>query len=718
MKYVKGLFCLILSVALMLPCFYISGEEKDNEEATVSDSVLAKNSSFTLLLDNQTKSVYLTGSNGENKWNSIVTNEIYDLSTCSELFVQYMQSMVVAHYALHTDTNGTVIDAYSGAPSTETEVKKVKDGADFYYRFPQPQISFALEVRLTEDGVTLNVPFKSVEEKGDYSLLSLEIAPFFGAAASGDNGFIFYPENTGAITYFENVPFKSKSSTELNLDIYGNSNLETVMDKTAAGVATMPVYGISRGKTAVFAVATSGECDAKINVRPAVSTSSMRIHTAGFSFTYHYQYMVYLSNIVRNGKNSSGNINGSKVDKKMVSGDRTVRFFLLSGTDCDYSAMANCYRNYLTDTKQLKTSYTKGYNEIALTLLCGVKTSGELFGNNFVEMTTYGEALSIVKDYRDAGIDNLYLNLKGWSRSGYLSYPQNYSPVFALGGRKSFKRLSEYVKENNIDSTLQCGIIYTSAGWLGVRGNAAEKGTGIPVADDEEKVYLLTPKSAVKKFKQSLFDKYSFSPAFDDIGGIVYGTFNSGERTSRSETVEYWEKLLSGNKYAAVQGSNAYVFKYSDRLYDIETNGSKRLICDENIPFLSMVLYGSVALNTTPGNCAGDFEEQKLRWLEYGCSPSFELSQRSPKLLRDTDYNTLFFSKNDSIRQRVIDTYMDFSKNLSMLSETHMIKHERITEKLVQITFENGYKLLINYGDEESVYNNQTVGKKSYNVYR
>lgn len=716
MKHIKTLLCILLSIAFMLIPECIAFAE---EQALSGDkSVLAENDSFNLFLDTNTKSVYLTDKTGTNKWNSIVTNEIYDLSTCSDLFVEYMQSMVVAHYALHTDTNGTVIDAYSGSKSTEVTVNKVKNGADFSYTFFQPKITLTLEVRLTKDGVTFSVPFKSVKEKGNYSLLSLEIAPFFGAAAYDDAGYLFYPENTGSIIYFQNIPFKSKSATELTLDIYGNSNLETVMDETAVPIATMPVYGISRGNNAVFAVATSGEYDAKINVRPAVSTSSMKIHTAGFNFTYHYQYTVYLSNIVRNGKNSSGNINGSKVDKKAVAGDRTVRFFLLSGEDSDYSKMANVYRNYLTETNQLKKSQCNGYNETALTILCGVKTSGELFGNNFVEMTTYNEAKSIIEDYYDSGMTNLYVKLKGWSKSGYLSFPQNYGPVSALGGKSGLKKLSKYLNNVGITSTLQCGVVYTTSGFFGIKGKAALKGTGIPVADEDETIYLLTPQSAVKRVKKSVFNKYSLYPAFDDIGEILYGTFNSDSRISREKTAEYWKELLSSADYSAAKGCNAYTFGCCDRLYDVVTNGEKLLICDENIPFTSMVLYGSVSMNSTPGNCAGDFNEEKLRWIEYGCSPCFEISEKSPKLLKDTDYNTLFFSRNESLKERIKATYKEFSENFEVLSDTYMIKHERISDTVVRLTFDNGFKILLNYADEQVTYDGNTVSAQSYCVYR
>lgn len=720
MKHIKRLICAILSVVLLVPCISVFSETDTDTQSTPAGDlpVLAENENYTLMLDEDKKAVAVYEKNSGNVFNSIVTDSIYDLSTCSDLFIEYMQSMVVAHYAMHTDTNGTVIDAYSGSKTTETKIKKVKNGADFTYTFTQPKISLCLEVRLDKDGITFNIPFDSVKEKGKYSLLSVEIAPFFGAAAYDDEGYIFYPENTGALTYFDKVSSKSKSSTELTLDIYGDSNMETVMEQDKASVATMPVFGINRGNSAVFAVAQSGECDAKIHIRPAVTTSSMRLHTAGFDFTYHYQYTVYLSNIVRNGKNSTGNVNGSKVDKNIIKGDRTVKYFLLSGENSDYSAMANVYRDYLTDNKLIKNSSDKGYNELALTLLGGIKTQGELFGNNFVEMTSYSQMRDILEDYRSFGIDNIYLNIKGWSRSGYKSYPQSYSPVNALGGSGGLKKLSKYLKENKINSTLQCGVVYTTRSLFGLKGKAAQKGTGIPVADEEQTVYLLHPESALSRVKQSVFKKYSFGGAFDEIGNMLYGSYKSQNRVTREKTVKYWQKLMSSCDYTAVQGCNAYAFAYSDRLYGIETQGDKRLICDDNIPFLSMVLYGSIALNGTSGNCSGDYDTAVLRWLEYGCSPCYELSQNSPRLLRDTEYNTLFFSKNESMEEKVKATCADFSERLGVLSGTYMIKHEKPSENLVRITFENGYRLLINYGNEPAELDGQTVQGVSYTVYK
>lgn len=720
----KFLVCLLLAVSVLVTSLIPLAETIDNidiiADADKGYKILAQNSKYSLLLDNEINSISIAdGTSGEVKWNSVVTNEICNLDDCSDVFKNYMQSMLVIHYALNNDSNGNRIDSYSADPNNNVKVKEVKNGADFTYEFTGPKIQCTLEVRLTEDGVTFNVPFKSVKEKGKYSLLSLEIAPFFGAAAENDDGYIFYPEGSGAITYFDKVAQKSKSATEISLDIYGDSNLETIMNEDTAQIATLPVYGIKRADRAFVAVITKGDADAKVNVRPAVQSSSMDINCAGFEFTYHYQYVVYLSNIVRNGKNSSSNINGSKVDKSIVKGDRAVQFFLLEGDKANYSGMANRYRKYLLDNDLLNKAEKTGYDSLALTILMGVRTEGELFGNNFVEMTKYSEAEKMVKNYNADGVSSMLVNLRGWSRSGYLSYPQDYSAVNALGGKKGIKNLASYLKSKDIPMTLECGVVYTSDSIFGIKGKSNLKGTGIPVADDEKGNYLLSPDSAFSKLSKGYkkVKKYGGSLALDDIGSIIYHNYNKGERITRSKTIKLWQNAMKLSDFVAVQNTNAYTFLSADWIYDIDFEQVKCLICDVNIPFVPMVLFGSVMLTSTAGNYAYDFDTTRLKWIEYGCSPYFELTEESPKLLRDTEYNNLFSSRNNEWNKTVVNTHKEFKQGLSKVSNSYITEHNFIADGVVKLGFENGNNILLNYNDTSVELEGKTVEAKSFLLY-
>ncbi len=719
--FARSAVCFIIVVSLLANHgMYYSADTSLSNITEDEKNISVSNGRYSLVINQDVKSVSVINTQtGETEWNSVVTEDICDFSKCSDTFINYMQSMVVIHYALNEDTNGNRIDGYSADPKNITSIKAVDNGVDFEYRFVGAEIYCTLQVRLMSDGISFSIPFESVKEEGKYSLLSLEIAPFFGAAAINDSGYLFYPEGTGAITYFDRIAYKSKSATELSLDIYGNSDLETVMNEKSEKTAAFPVYGIKRGSKAFLAVITQGDSDAKINVRPAVETSPMDIHCAGFEFTYHYQYVVYLSNIVRNGKNSASNINGSKVDSKIVEGDRTVNFFFLKDENADYSGMANRYRQYLMDNEKLKSADKAGYDTLALTLLMGVKTEGELFGNNFVEMTTYSDALNIVQDYKSEDADSMLVNLRGWSRSGYLSYPQNYSAVWALGGNKGIKKLTSYLSENDIPVTLQCSTVYTTSGLFGLKGKSALKGTGIPISDDEEEIYLLSPDSAFSRLQKGYkkIKKYGAYPAFDDIGGIIYHNYNKGKPITRAENIKLWREALNLSEFTAVQNANAYVLDSVDWIYDLSFDNKKSLICDDNVPFVSMVLYNSIALTSKAGNYSYDLDITVLKWIEYGCSVYFELTEESPKLLRDTEYNYLFSSRNSEWKETVIEMYKEFSVKLSGVSDSYIIGHQILDNNLVKLSFENGGTVLLNYDEQIAVYDGKQIPGKSYLVY-
>ena len=45
-----------------------------------------------------------------------------------------------------------------------------------------------------------------------------------------------------------------------------------------------------------------------------------------------------------------------------------------------------------------------------------------------------------------------------------------------------------------------------------------------------------------------------------------------------------------------------------------------------------------------------------------------------------------------------------------------MVSHERLSDELVMLTYENGYRVIINYGQEEAEIFGQKVGAKDYVV--
>ena len=137
---------------------------------------------------------------------------------------------------------------------------------------------------------------------------------------------------------------------------------------------------------------------------------------------------------------------------------------------------------------------------------------------------------------------------------------------------------------------------------------------------------------------------------------------------------------------------------------------------DDAVPLVSMVLFGSVAISSDAGNLSSDLQHTKLKWIEFGSLPTFELTEQSPTLLRDTDYNHLFTSENNKWSQTATEIYAEFAERLSSVSGAYMTDHETTDTGLVVLTYSNGTVVVLNYSDSDLTYETLTVNSKDYTV--
>ena len=175
---------------------------------------------------------------------------------------------------------------------------------------------------------------------------------------------------------------------------------------------------------------------------------------------------------------------------------------------------------------------------------------------------------------------------------------------------------------------------------------------------------------------------------------------------------------MSKNKaVTSVQGGNLYALSSVEQLYDIPMTSSMQQMTDETIPWYSMIIYGSIPYTTVAGNQAGDLGLLCLQWVEYGAMPYFELTENSSTALIDTTYNKLFSSQYEKWGKRIFEVYKDMSARLKDITGHAMVRHERVTQELVAITYENGYRVIINYGDSDAELYGKLVPARDYVVF-
>lgn len=200
---------------------------------------------------------------------------------------------------------------------------------------------------------------------------------------------------------------------------------------------------------------------------------------------------------------------------------------------------------------------------------------------------------------------------------------------------------------------------------------------------------------------------------------MAYASYDEGQ-DGRQAFVDHWQAIWKdmrdADRSVAVQGGNQYALAWASWLSDIPQSDSGNVLADEAVPFFQMVVSGSIPYTGQAGNEAYDLDIQRLKWLEYGYTPYFELTWEDPLLLKDTAYNQLFSSQYADWKTLLESVYKEFAITLKPIAGQKMQAHEKLAPDVYRVTYENGAVALVNYTDSAVQAGDVTVPAKGYRI--
>lgn len=209
--------------------------------------------------------------------------------------------------------------------------------------------------------------------------------------------------------------------------------------------------------------------------------------------------------------------------------------------------------------------------------------------------------------------------------------------------------------------------------------------------------------------------------AYDRIGRFIYHDYNKRSPSTRIQTVETWSNLLEYAKNnannIAVEGPNIYTVKYADWIYEVPTKSSGYYIGDEDIPFYQMVVHGHVLYTSEPGNLFYDLTKQKLKWIEYGCMPYYELTYNDANLLKNTRYNKLFTSSYSDWIDEIEAIYKEFNSKLKGVFNQNIIEHCKIGDNVYKVLYENQSIVYVNYNKDPVLCEGHVINGEDYFIF-
>ncbi|MFU1793220.1 DUF5696 domain-containing protein [Paenibacillus azoreducens] len=694
---------------------------------TMAKKKVAENSNFKLYIDEKTGQIRLVGKRSGNEWGVPPLDK--KMPPANQKFIE---SPVHIRYTEGGDVRQTYPSKEKG---TKTTVKTTDQGVLVQYELKELQIGFALEYKLLDEGIEVRIPFQSIHEQGKAKLISLEPAPFFGAAPQQSKGAMFIPDGSGALvkfkanhqTYFE--PYSERiyggdyafMTTVYKQVTYNKNELESYGPHEAAA---LPVFGIYKDDTAFLGIVTDGDADAKINGTPT-GLRNIPLYRISAELIYRNSDIVFIG--------SSGEI--PLMQREMIPGDRAVRFVLLEGEQADYVGMAHAYRDYLVRVKGVKPVETKR-PAFQLQLLGGVLRK-DMIGSTFVSMTTFKQAKEILDGYAQAGIDSLEVTYEGWSKDGiYGNAPDHFPAESNLGGNRGLEALADYAKAKGIRLYLKTNYVKPYEGSDALKPSRDSiRGLNKEVMEVRDP-WVTTNQPSSKLFyylkPDRVYDKNIAKEAgklaelgaggihLQYMGDTLYSDQSSDTPFNRKQTIETWTKAMDLMRLQTGRASVDYGFAYAlghvDRIDGVPLDSSHYVYEDGSVPFYQIAVRGLVPYTGAPSNLQDDLRIWNLRLLEYGAMPSYLLTYEDSSLLKRTMVDGLFSSNYGKWLKPSIDQYKKLNEVLGLVEGQEITDHEQLDTYVYRTTYGNGVQITVNYDSETAHVGDDVIQPYDYLV--
>ncbi len=639
------------------------------------------------------------------EWASAMAEEQRAALSRNRLWQDYMAALVTVN--CYDATTRQTEKLHSSSAKAAVDVQYQDDEAVFSVSFPDYEL--AMKVRLFFEGGVLRVriPAADIQEGKRYLLMSVEVMPFLGAADASVDGYIFFPDGSGTLMRYQNTGNRPTSEKSYTYRIGGSSPIQYADDNTLS--AQLPIYGIKNGGEALLAVITAGAAESNIDIRP--SGYVLAAHRVCFEMCYRYTYEVAATDIQT--KNSDSVY--VDVNKDMQRQDFEAHYFFLSGEEANYSAMARTYRAFLLANDGLMRGPAEACPAMIVDFLVGDLEKGAMTDREIIA-TSYAQIADIAKDLRSV-LPQFALTLSNWQREdGKGRHALDFAPWSGAGGKAGFADMLDSLRALEIPVYLskEFAVVPEGAGGFSDSDDAACSPGGLPYSSNGRMLArLATQKSIYQRFEDAYAGRAGVLFSF---GGALSSNY-LGLPYTRTEAAEANRELMrraheSGG--AAVCYDSMTSMAYVDLVVGLPERSSRSTICDAEVPFLQMVLHGSVPYASGAVNLYYDADMQTLKMLEYGAVPYYRLTEQSATALKYTGSNALFSSEyaHWAAHMREMAALME---EFAPVRTAAMVGHEAEAEgRHVTVRYDNGYSLYINYGSEPWLRDGVTVDARSY----
>lgn len=704
-----------------------TGESSGNSSQKVAE---LQSAGFEPIATDNTLQLYLNRENGEisvlddsdgSVWNSSPADKKEE-SVAKGTFKMSLYSLLTLTVidSKSNSSTGSTLTSYTECVLTDGGVsyQMIKGGFSANYFFVDEGITVPITVKLEKGALCISVDTKRITETTSTWIQSISLLPYFGAANRTQKGYLFVPDGSGALIYFNNGKTFASAYEE---EIYGQDLADVPkVNRYVKQQNYLPVFGLQNEQGGFLAVVDGAAANAKVHAEVAEKTTCYNAVSAKFTLRN--------SSVVNIGDNQV--IDYEKNIKDV--GTLSAKYYFYSG-DGGYTKMASIYRQCLEEKYKIPAKTDRSL--VHLQFLNSYPETGSFLGFDYLKqrpLTTYDETLEILNSLKDQSVDAVSVSLTNWdsgSKNGTITRNPQYAAV--LGGKKQFNNLVQYTKNENIPVYLSTRVTAYKKNGL-FSGGAARtiENINIEINDyalstyrkntSQKPYYLLSPEKLEKKI-DSLISGFSKNELthldMTDLSTKVYSDYGKNAPSTKTKSVEYFDaalkKLKDGKMSLISEGANAYAIPYLDEVVNAPMSSSNYDIEDASVPFYQLVLNGILNYTTPALNLSSDLNDMFLFALESGSSLCYLLSYEDSSTLQGS------FSKYYSIESHlwmkdIVEKYAALSDIYDKTNGMLIASHTLIAEKVSLVEFKNGSAILVNRSDKDIQTEYGTIKAGSY----
>lgn len=626
---------------------------------------------------------------------------------------------------------------------------------DTHYRldvtFDVIDVMVSVHIYLTSNGLEYEVRDDEINGNDTNKIAAFIFSPFLGASGGQQlffdmaemdyprasaavakpriPGYIFLPDGSGALMRFQDNT--TSLSTYIG-DVYG-ADLSTNTyhyryqnPYVPMKDPSMPVFGVAHGnrQAAFVAYATQGAEFMEIIASPHNNRTPYNYVYSRFTYNQLYQQIYNQSGAGYPTLFEERNHYDIRLKYDFLQGDGST-----DGYPADYVGMAKKYRDHLIEYDILQDNLIESEEmPIRLDFIMS-DAMNNLIGTRDVVVTTIDQVDEILTKLHTSGIKNINSGLYGYQKGGItLGDKDRPNWINAIGTKRDFERVIENMNDLGIDVSLALDYVSIYEEQMSLLGNASKHLNGWyirehlirevgPVSD----MYFARPTlvaSWMKSHEKSVRSLGMQSLTYAGMTNQLYGDYGRNEIDIHGVIDLYQNTLDTLKETYAINAinPNQYLWAQVSRYLQSPMFTSQYLIQTDTVPFLQLVLNGSMEVYATYANFSFYTETDILRMIDYNVYPSFILTHDPSYELISTNSSNFYSTEFNLYEEMIHHMYERMNGAYESVLGSQWVDRLVVAPGVIVNQYANGVEIVINYTDEIQVYDGRTVSPLNYRV--